>query len=92
MCRSPSDSRPRSAIIGICGVPTCGAQDDGQPLTRQMVQYRVLRARAGRSCRRRVHILRHKFLFAPGDARSAAKSDSESFGDILETGRVSGQT
>jgi hypothetical protein len=29
MCRSPSDSRPHSAIISICGAATL-CQDDGQ--------------------------------------------------------------
>jgi integrase len=37
-------------------------QDDGQPLTRQMVQYRVLRAsRRGKLSQVGVHILRHTF-------------------------------
>jgi integrase len=50
-------------------------QDDGQPLT-QMVQYRVLRAsRRAKLSQDGVHILRHT-LFAPGDAGSAAESDS----------------
>jgi integrase len=58
-------------------------QDDGQPLTRQMVQYRVLRAsRRAKLSQDGVHILRH-VLFAPGDARRAAKIDSG-------TGRTSG--
>ena len=37
-------------------------QDDGQPLTRQMVQYRVLRAsRRAKLSQDGVHILRHTF-------------------------------
>ena len=37
-------------------------QNDGQPLTRQMVQYRVLRAsRRAKLSRDGVHILRHTF-------------------------------
>jgi integrase len=47
-------------------------QDDGQPLTRQMVQYRVLRAsRRAKLSQVGVHILRHHVLLAPGDARGA---------------------
>ena len=100
-------------------------QDDGQPLTRQMVQYRVLRAsRRAKLSQDGVHILRHTFCShlamrgAPPRAiqelaghrelgmtqrymhLSPAALDSairlldqpfsvQSFGDILETGRVS---
>ena len=100
-------------------------QDDGQPLTRQMVQYRVLRAsRRAKLSQDGVHILRHTFCShlamrgAPPRAiqeltghrelgmtqrymhLSPAALDSairlldqplaaQSFGDLLETGRVS---
>jgi integrase len=47
--------------------PNVLCQDDGQLLTRQMVQYRALRAsRRARLSQDGVHILRH--TFAPGDA------------------------
>jgi integrase len=42
--------------------PRVLCQDDGRPLTRQMVQYRVLRAsRRGKLAQDGVHILRHTF-------------------------------
>jgi integrase len=42
--------------------PNVLCQDDGQPLTRQMVQYRVLRAsRRAKLSQDGVHILRHTF-------------------------------
>ena len=42
--------------------PRVLCQDDGQPLTRQMVQYRVLRAsRRAKLSQDGVHILRHTF-------------------------------
>lgn len=105
--------------------PNVLCQDDGQPLTRQMVQYRVLRAsRRAKLSQDGVHILRHTFCShlamrgAPPRAiqelaghrelgmtqrymhLSPAALDSairlldqpfsvQSFGDILETGRVS---
>ncbi|HLG54353.1 MAG TPA: tyrosine-type recombinase/integrase [Vicinamibacterales bacterium] len=105
--------------------PNVLCQDDGQPLTRQMVQYRVLRAsRRAKLSQDGVHILRHTFCSrlamrgAPARAiqelaghmdlsmtqrymhLSPAALDSairlldqpfsvQSFGDILETGRVS---
>ena len=57
--------------------PTCCARTTAQPLTRQMVQDRVLRAsrRAKLSQRRGAHPASH-VLFAPGDARRAGASDS----------------
>jgi hypothetical protein len=105
--------------------PNVLCQDDGQALTRQMVQYRVLRAsRRAKLSQDGVHILRHTFCShlamrgAPPRAiqelaghrelgmtqrymhLSPAALDSairlldqpfsvRSFGDILETGRVS---
>ena len=105
--------------------PNVLCQDDGQPLTRQMVQYRVLRAsRRAKLSQDGVHILRHTFCShlamrgAPPRAiqelaghrelgmtqrymhLSPAALDHairlldqpfsvQSFGDILETGRVS---
>ena len=105
--------------------PNVLCQDDGQPLTRQMVQYRVLRAsRRAKLSQDGVHILRHTFCShlpmrgAPPRAiqelaghrklgmtqrymhLSPAALDSaihlldqpfsvQSFGDIVETGRVS---
>ena len=62
--------------------PNVLCQDDGQPLTRQMVQYRVLRA-----SRRYMHL-------SPAALDSAIRLLDQplavqSFGDIWETGRVS---
>jgi len=100
-------------------------QDNGQPLTRQMVQYRVLRAsRRAKLSEDGVHILRHTFCshlamkgappravqelaghrelsmtqrymhLSPAALESAIRLLDQpfaapSFGDILETGRVS---
>ena len=57
--------------------PRVLCQDDGTPLTRQIVQNRDDPARrGGRTCRRgRAHPASH-VLLAPGDARGAAESDS----------------
>ena len=61
--------------------PNVLCQDDGQPLTRQMVQYRVLRAIttsevvAGRRTNPAAYV-----LLAPGDGRSAAEVDSGAAG------------
>ena len=41
--------------------PNVLCQDDGQPLTRQMVQYARCARHVERSCRRTAHILRHTF-------------------------------
>jgi integrase len=56
--------------------PNVLCQDDGQPLTRQMVQYRVLRAsRRAKLSQKGVHILRHIFCSHLA-MRGAATSDS----------------
>ena len=92
--------------------PNVLCQNDVQPLTRQMVQYRVLRAsRRAKLSQGGVHILRHTFCselaghrelgmtqrymhLSPAALGSAIRLLDQplavqSFGDILETGRVS---
>ena len=105
--------------------PSVLCQDDGQPLTRQMVQYRMLRAsRRAKLSQNGVHILRHTFCshlamkgappraiqelaghrelsmtqrymhLSPAALESAIRLldqpfGAQSFGDIVETGRVS---
>jgi integrase len=51
-------------------------QASGEPLTIKIVQDRIARAARTAGVRPGVHILRHTFLFASGDAWSASQSDS----------------
>ena len=55
-------TRGRAPRSSASAEPNVLCQDDGQPLTRQMVQYRVLRAsRRAKLSQDGVHILRHTF-------------------------------
>ena len=61
-CRSPIGWRRRSRDHRHLRSPRVLCQDDGKPLTRQIVQYRMMRAaRRAKLSHEGVHILRHTF-------------------------------